>query len=337
MDINHRTAIKKGFMAAERLHQQLGSRDRVGSEGGNIDVFGAILQLEVPLLLRPLEGLLGVYLREPAPGVLVTTKRSLSIQRFTAAHELGHFRLNHDPSLDDDHILRRSPFSTKLGYELQEVEADTFAAGFLIPRWLIALQAKRQGWQADCFADSHIVYQLSLRLGASFEATWRTLQCYRLITSGIARKFAKVKVRNLKEVLLEDYLPPDYRRDVWLLTERDAGTLINGSQHDLFVLRLEEHSGSGYLWDAGELKRSGFSVVRDVHEEVDAVGIGNPTFRRFTTVLEEPHRGRVSLGEFRPWQPGRLLNRLELDYDLTGPEHEGLSRVERRMVLEAAA
>jgi len=83
-------------MAAGRLHRQLGSQDWVKREGGNIDVFSAILLLDVPLLLRPLKGLLGAYLREPTPGVLVTTERSLSIQRFTAAHELGHCLLKHE-------------------------------------------------------------------------------------------------------------------------------------------------------------------------------------------------------------------------------------------------
>ncbi len=323
-------------MAAERLHRQLGSRELMERGVGNIDVFGAILQLEVPLLLRPLEGLLGAYLREPTPGVLVTTQRSLSIQRFTAAHELGHFRLGHELSLDDENILRRSPFADRPGYALQEVEANAFAVAFLLPRWLIAWHGKRQGWQGEDFADPQIVYQLSLRLGASFEATWRTLQRYGVVTPQTARDLSKVQVRRLKEALLEDYQPPDYRCDVWLLTERDAGTSINGSRHDLFVLRLEEHSGGGYLWNTEELKQSGFAVVRDAREAVDAEGIGSPTFRRITTVLEEAQRGRVSLGECRPWQPGNPRNRLELDFDLTGPEEEGLSRAERRRLLEAA-
>ena len=323
-------------MAAERLHRQLGSRELMERGVGNIDVFGAILQLEVPLLFRPLGGLLGAYLREPTPGVLVTTQRSLSIQRFTAAHELGHFRLNHELSLDDENILRQSPFADRPGYALQEVEANAFAVAFLLPRWLIAWHGKRQGWQGEDFADPQIVYQLSLRLGASFEATWRTLQRYGVVTPQTARDLGKVQVRRLKEALLEDYQPPDYRCDVWLLTERDAGTSINGSRHDLFVLRLEEHSGGGYLWNTEELKQSGFAVVRDAREAVDAEGIGSPTFRRVTTVLEEAQRGRVSLGECRPWQPGNPRNRLELDYDLTGPEEEGLSRAERRRLLEAA-
>jgi Zn-dependent peptidase ImmA (M78 family) len=50
---------------------------------------------------------LGAYLSDPAPGVLITTQGPMSIQRFTAAHELGHFSMRHQPSLDDDSILRR--------------------------------------------------------------------------------------------------------------------------------------------------------------------------------------------------------------------------------------
>ena len=323
-------------MAAGRLHRQLCSRHRVEREGGGIDVFGAMLHLDVPLVLRPLKGLLGAYLREPARGVLVTTLRPLSIQRFTAAHELGHFRLNHEPSLDDENILRRSPFVARPGYDLQEVEADAFAVAFLIPRWLVAWHCERQGWRAADFVDPRIVYQLSLRIGASFEATWRTLQRYKLITAATARALGRSEVRRLKVTLLEDYQPPNYRSDVWLLTERDAGTSISGSRNDIFVLRLEEHSGGGYLWDIEELKESGFAVVRDAPEAGDAEGIGSHTFRRVTVILEEAQRGRVSLGERRPWQPTEPLNRLVLEYDLTGPEEEGLSRAERRQLLEAA-
>ena len=335
MDTDYRNAVRNGAMAAGRLHRQLGSRQRVERNGGNIDVFDALAQLGVPLVLRPLEGLLGAYLREPASGVLVTTRRPLSVQRYTAAHELGHFWLNHEPSLDDEDILRRFPFVANQGDDLQEVEADAFAWRFLIPRWLIAWHAKRQGWRADHFAKPHFVYQLSLRLGISFETMRRALQRYKLIASRTAADLEKVRVRNLKEEILGDYMPPDCRRDVWLLTERDANTSISGSWNDFFVLRLEEHSGGGYLWDAGELKRSGFSVVNDVREEMDDRGVGNHTFRRLTAVLEEPKRGRVSLCERRPWQPDQALNRLELAYDLTGPEDKGYSRVERRWVLEA--
>ena len=169
-------------------HQNLDSEARVQREGGNIDVFDVVARLRVPLLLRPLQGLLGVFLREPTPGILVTTERPLSVQRFTGAHELGHFELNHRPSFDDETILRRSPLVSRPDDDLQEVEADAFAIGFLIPRWLVALHCERQGWSTTELRRADIIYQLSLRIGASYEATCWTLVRYKLLTMDLARR-----------------------------------------------------------------------------------------------------------------------------------------------------
>jgi hypothetical protein len=44
----------------------------------------------------------------------------------------------------------------------------------------------------------------------------------------------------------------------------------------------------------------------------------------------------LSLNECRPWQPANPIAQVRLDYDFTGPEGEGLSRAERRQLLEAA-
>ena len=116
-----------------------------------MDIFRAIQMLDLPLLLRPLQGLLGAYLNEPSPGILVTTQRPMSIQRFTAAHELGHFSLHHRPSLDDETILRRMPMPEPPTGDFQEVEADAFAVMFMMPRWLIAWHAERQRWKTVGF------------------------------------------------------------------------------------------------------------------------------------------------------------------------------------------
>src|SRR5713226_6132053 len=149
---DYASAVRTGTMAAARLHGQLDLRKEIGLRGGNVDVFGAIQTIDLPLLLRPLQGLLGAYLSDPAPGVLVTTQRPMSIQRFTAAHELGHFSLRHDPSLDDESILRRMPVTAPPSGNFQEVEADAFAVAFMMPKWLIAWHANRQGWTAQRFA-----------------------------------------------------------------------------------------------------------------------------------------------------------------------------------------
>jgi hypothetical protein len=189
MATNYATAVRNGSMAAARLHLQLSTKEKMEAHGGSIDVFGASLAISLPLLLRPLKGLLGAFLPEPVPGVLVTTERPLSIQRITAAHELGHFRLDHLPSLDDESILRRMAMPNAagmFGHNMQEVEADAFAVAFLMPRWLIEWHCRRQGWLARDLLAPLNVYQLSLRLGTSYEATTWTLQ--RLTSAGNAQK-----------------------------------------------------------------------------------------------------------------------------------------------------
>ncbi|MDE1918651.1 MAG: protease inhibitor I42 family protein [Sphingomonadales bacterium] len=336
MAADYPSAVRAGALAAARLHNQLAVRAAVETGGGSIDVFSAINALELPLLLRPLKGLLGAYLNLPVPGVLVTTERQMSIQRFTAAHELGHYFMKHEPSLDDESILRRMPTSPEPGGLFQEAEADSFAVAFMMPMWLILMHAARQGWQVPDFQRPNIVYQASLRLGASYEATCRTLARYDLISQWTMHDLLNVKPREMKVDLLREYRPPNYRGDVWLLTAKDAGTRIDGSRNDVFVLRLNEHSGGGYLWDFEQLAQSGFAIVRDDREAIDPEGIGSPVIRRVTAAIEDADRGRMSLSERRPWQPSTAIADLTFDYDVTGPERAGLSRAERRARLEVA-
>lgn len=306
--------------------------------GGSVDIFGAINYLGVPLLLRPLDGLLGAYLNNPAPGILVTTERRMAVQRFTAAHELGHFKAGHDPSLDDEGILRRAmtqqAVPTPPTGHLQEIEADAFAIEFLIPRWLIKWHADRQNWRAADLERPEIVYQLSLRLGASYAATCWTLSRYDWLTAAESRRLADVQPRRFKTALLQDYRPSDYRGDVWRLTDRDAGLRIEGSRDDHFVLELQEHSGGGYIWNIDELKESGFAIVRDARDSFDNDSVGGNIVRSVTAHPDEPTRGTVTIDERRPWMPTSPLSTFVLDYDLSGPETQGLSRAERRAALE---
>ncbi len=139
-----RDTILEATLEAERLHKQLGTKSRLQEASGAIDVFGAVVQCDVALLFKRLDGLLGAFMRKPSPGIIVTTERPLAIQRFTAAHELGHSYLKHSASLDDESILHRSPYADA-AYDHMELAADTFAASFLMPEWAINFHAERQG------------------------------------------------------------------------------------------------------------------------------------------------------------------------------------------------
>lgn len=330
-------AVRAGTAAAGFLHRDLDLRGAQEAEPGAIDIFAVIARLDIPLMLRPLKGLLGAFLDAPSPGILVTTERPLSVQRFTAAHELGHCLLKHKPSLDDeDQILRRAPIDLEAPAGFQETEADAFAVAFLMPKWLILAHCARQGWRAPDLVRPEVVYQLSLRLGTSFEALCRTLERYTLIDGDARARLLVRPRRSLKVELLQDFIPENYRRDVWLLTEADADGSVDGNRDDLIILQLREHGPSGYLWNIETLSTLGFDILRDHRTETEADEIGAPALRRVLARTEMGARGRLDLVERRPWAPNTALTRLSLRIDFSGPEASGLSRAERRQRLEAA-
>lgn len=328
-------AIREATLAASRLHKHLGLES--GSSGdGRIDVFGAAARLRIPLLLKPLESLLGAYIRDPAPGVLITSRRPLSIQRFTAAHELGHYWMGHKPSLDDDNILRRVPFPDYANDDIQEVEANAFAAAFLLPQWVMNWHCKRQGWTNRSLKNSAIIYQLSLRAGLSYEATCWTLHRYKVLTRQEAQHLVQIEPKSIKKSLLGKITPENYYSDVWTISERDDGQHIEGGASDFLIVRLREHGAAGYLWRVAQHSEC-LTVLDDVRESVgDPSLIGGPATRRLLAQSVQDHSGSLNLVEERPWLPTDVASSFAIRYNLLGSEKEGLPRAERRIRLEAA-
>jgi Zn-dependent peptidase ImmA (M78 family)/predicted secreted protein len=334
--VDQRDAILKGVKAAHTLHRDLGVREMLErSNGGRIDVFATIGKLGATLMFQPLDKLLGAYVPGEEPGVLITSKRTLPIQRFTAAHELGHLYMRHEPSLDDQGILRRAPYSATSRLERQEREADAFASMFLAPAWLLALIVQRQGWAPGSLAEPTIAYQLSLRLGTSYSATCHVLERHKAITATQRERLLSFEPKTIKRTLLDGYEPSDWRSDVWVLTDRDEGLLVEGGRNDLFVVRLRENSSAGYLWNFDDLKAAGFALVAD-DQEGDEERVGALLTRKVTAQSSGRVSRAVTFKEQRPWTPTKVLQELHLQYELRGPEEPGMWEPELRRVLEAA-
>jgi Zn-dependent peptidase ImmA (M78 family)/predicted secreted protein len=330
---DNRTAILTGAKAAHKLHLDLGIKEQIErSGGGRVDVFGAITKLGATLMFQPLDKLLGAYLPGEELGVLITTQRPLPVQRFTGAHELGHLYMRHEPSLDDENILRRAPFSTGGRVNRQEREADAFASMFLTPSWLLALTLERQRWTANDLCHPTHVYQLSLRLGTSYRATCYALERHKVTSREECARLIDVEPKEIKKQLLTGYEPPDWRSDVWLLNECDQGALIEGGRNDLFVVRLRENSGAGYLWNFDQFHDAGFALVDDDREEDSDEAIGGVLTRKVTARSEDRAQGQVTLQETRPWLAEAPLHELLLRYDLRGPESPGMWEPELRRV-----
>jgi Zn-dependent peptidase ImmA (M78 family) len=334
--VDNRAAILKGAKAAHTLHHQLGVKEALErSRIGRVDVFGAIGKLGATLMFQKLDKLLGAFLPTEEPGILITTQRALPIQRFTGAHELGHLFMGHEPSLDDEGILRRAPFSTSSSGRLQEREADAFASMFLAPAWLVAMVVENQAWPSRALSDPAVVYQASLRLGTSYSATCHILERHKAITRPQKSHLLDIEPKEIKRALLGGYEPPDWRSDVWLLTDRDEGTSIEGGRNDLFVVRLKENSGAGYLWNLEELRVAGFAVVADDQLSEEAGAVGGVITRKITARSNERVQGEVVLHEQRPWTPTKSLHEFRLLYDLRGPEQSGMWEPDLQRVLQA--
>jgi Zn-dependent peptidase ImmA (M78 family)/predicted secreted protein len=318
--------------AAKRVHRELDLQQRVTDGAGLLDVFEAIGELEIPLMFKPLTSALGLCLPPPLRGILVTTRRGLHIQRFTAAHELGHIVLGHRGSIDRE-ILERGSLGPSGGRDLQEVAAEAFAAEFLLPRWLYRHHIQSQSWTVTGhLRNPDIVYQLALRMGASYEATCWGLVGHQILPRSDVDTLRKVPVARLKSQLGGAFKPGNSWADVWRLTLKDDGTRIVGNPDDLLRIELEEAASSGYQWQIEALREAGYLVLSDESAfSRDPLVYGAPATRTVIARPPEGGRGAVTLRETQPWSNGTDDDpTFSVALALQGPEPGGLSRADRR-------
>ncbi|QND64706.1 ImmA/IrrE family metallo-endopeptidase [Mesorhizobium loti] len=317
---------------AKRVHRALDLEKRATETGGQVDIFEAVVELDIALIFKPLDSALGFCLPAPLRGIMVTTQRSLHIQRFTAAHELGHVILEHKGSIDkEQQILARDPFSGSKG-DIQEIQAEAFAAEFLLPRWLYIHHAKAQEWGTGHLRNPDTVYQLSLRMGASYTATCWGLAGHQFLSRADVEILRKAKVTQLKTSAGKTFKPENSWADVWRFTRKDSGSKVSGNPDDLLRFDLDEMVDSGYYWDLSDLDRAGYEVLADESDfSREPLVYGSPARR--TVIARPPGRGSAEI---------RLHERqvadsegddevdLQLRVVLDGKEDKGLSRTELR-------
>jgi Zn-dependent peptidase ImmA (M78 family) len=335
--VARRDEILNAVYEADRLHKEHDTESRAKHGEGRIDVFGMLVGRDIPVMFRPLKNLLGAYINDPGQGVMVTTQRQLPVQRFTAAHELGHAALGHEASLDEEDILMRALFDPSARFDSREIQANAFATELLTPQWLIVEHMKRQGWSRNELSNQVVVYQLSLRMGSSYTATCYALMECKGIDRPTCEKLLKAKKKSIKQSLAKPYEPKNWYGDVWLVTERDNGMVLEGSRSDLVVVKMPEHANSGYVWQFGELVDAGLAIRDDGRAGEGSQHIGGVVFRTVIAEAQDGAGGHVNLREMRPWQPaGEPLNSMELEVDLSGPVPAGLLPVQREALLEVA-
>jgi Zn-dependent peptidase ImmA (M78 family) len=85
---------------------------------------------------------------DQSSGVIgVNSKHPLNRQRFTIAHELGHFLLHggNNVHIDKQFLVRRRDKDSSKGTSPEEMEANLFAAELLIPEAFLSRDMKEAG------------------------------------------------------------------------------------------------------------------------------------------------------------------------------------------------
>jgi Zn-dependent peptidase ImmA (M78 family) len=112
-----------------------------------IDVDSIALKLNIEVKYELFDDdLSGLLIKEEDRTVIgINSAHSINRQRFTMAHELGHYVLKHegevfvDKSFRSQTVMRRDVNST-IGTEQDEIQANQFAAALLMPEKQVGLQ-----------------------------------------------------------------------------------------------------------------------------------------------------------------------------------------------------
>lgn len=204
-----------------------------------IDVYDAIDHSGLYLTFRPLQGLLGAAI--PAGGgVMVTSERQASVQRYTAAHELGHCVMHHGLVLDgEEEIHGHSPFE-------REMQAQLFAAYFLMPPGLTHLAATRHHI-TDGTATPAQIYLLSRDLGVSYEAATRQLATIELLDGNLVERLLRARPSAKREAAF-GLRPQQQAADVWPIEATDSHAVFDVTLGDEIFVSLPENQATGYRW-----------------------------------------------------------------------------------------
>lgn len=297
----------------------------------SFDIIRAVAERNIPLLFRPLDRLWGAFItvNDEERGIIVTTKLGLPVQRFTLAHELGHLLLGHQTSFDRTigFAGRHAPASRPP----QEAAADTFASELLAPKRLLLASAKRHGWTREKLRQPGNIYQLSLRLGISYQAA-----CWALVTSDVltppeAARLQATSVKDLKRALAPTGSITNSWTDVWALTAADSETFLEAGSDDLFAVHVQDNASAGYVWRLVDANAE--TEIVDERSPDPEHAYGAQSRRVLYVRFKAPGVHHLAFEHIRPWSRATLA-RIEIDIDGHGRERGGWARRTRYEALQ---
>ncbi len=331
-------AVATAKVAAE-VFASSRAMERIEQDGyTRIDPFRIAAGEGVSVLLRPMDKLLGAFLREERPGILVNSARSAGLIHMTCAHELGHYFMGHQSALDETIDYGGNAV-------VMEQEAETFGYHLLVPKPLLSIICKRKGWSRTSLTNPHVLYQMSLRLGVSYSAAAWSLVRHNVLTYDVVQGLLKIPPASIKQSLLQGCLP-DATKDVWLFDETDQSSVLEPRPEDHLVVRLKSHASAGYLWQADSAEQvveQGFtlaplSVALPVGPQRVVFGADSTLDYLLSAKevdTEESHA--VTLSEVRPWMGKQAGDASFYSKTHFEPIAEGLSRESKAALIREVA
>lgn len=335
--MGHRDIALTTAKLASDVFETTRAMERIEQDGyTRIDPFKIAASEGISVLLRPMDKLLGAFIREDAPGILVNALRSAGMIHMTCAHELGHYFMGHDSAMDD---------TIEYGAKgaIQEQEAEAFGYHLLVPRPLLTIICKRKGWNLQSLKNPLVLYQLSLRLGVSYAATAWSLMRHNLFGYDNVQQLLKTSPGSIKRALMQGSLP-DATKEVWLLDEADQSSILEPRPADHIVVRLKSHASAGYLWLTDSLDQAaaeGFVLAPLPAVAVDRKSLSFGADATMDYVVSGSEVGfdapyPLVFTEQRPW-----IGKQEGDSSFSSRAHfepiaEGLSREAKIVLIEEA-
>ncbi|WP_066071657.1 ImmA/IrrE family metallo-endopeptidase [Neobacillus soli] len=263
-----------------------------------INIFELIEKYSIVLNFQKMENLAGAYLPETEgskPGILINEQLPLTRQRYTAAHEFCHFIRGDSTSFDTSSEL----FYENYKREDKERIAEEFASCLLMPRKLILTTLAKIGLKDQESLNPKAVYNLSLRMGTSYQATVNRLFTLNMINS---KKYRELDIEpiEIKRMYGTGNLSSSWN-NIWYLTEEDKNSTIYPNVGDEVRILLEENPTTGYKWILHPEVEKVNTFWEPIQEDTSKFGATG--YRNITLRIQEIQGIKLNFYHNRPWLP----------------------------------
>lgn len=172
--------MKRAELKAQQVLEQAGIRK------APIVVEEILMRFGIRVRSEPFDGDISGMLYRDADGkravIGVNANHSSHRQRFTIAHELGHYLLHRGRPMIVDKTVRvnRRDRTSSMATDREEIEANAFAAELLMPRNLVDRHSRKLLRQHAAISDEALVDKMA----DAFDVSAQAME-YRLVNLGL--------------------------------------------------------------------------------------------------------------------------------------------------------